>query len=55
LFKVGPGSNGKDASICLLAKEILGPPRGPSIFEKGEGLEDFLLITAELLWGQAQI
>jgi len=55
LFKVGPESNGKDASVCLLAKEVLRPPHSLSIFEEGEGPEDFLLIAAELLWGQAQI
>jgi len=55
LFEVGPGSNRKDASVCLLVKEVLRPPRGSSIFEEGEGLEDFLLVAADLLWGQAQI
>jgi len=53
LFEVGLGLDGKDASVCFLAKEVLGPPHGSSIFEKGEGPKDFLLITAELLWGQA--
>jgi len=37
LFEVGPGLDGKDASILFLAKEVLGPPCGSSIFEKGEG------------------
>jgi len=49
LFEVGPGLDGKDASVCFLAKEVLGPPRGLSIFEKGKGPKDFLLIIAELL------
>jgi len=53
LFKVGPGLDGKDAGVHFLAKEVLGPPRGSSIFEKGEGPKDFLLVAAELLWGQA--
>jgi len=43
--------NGKDTGVYLLAKEVLGPPHSPSIFEKGEGPEDFLLITAELRQG----
>jgi len=47
--------NGKDASVHLLVEEVLGPPHSPSIFEEGKGPEDFLLITAELLRGQAQI
>jgi len=53
LFKVSPGLDRKDAGVCLLAKEVLGPPCSPSIFEKGKGPKDFLLVTAELLWGQA--
>jgi len=53
LFEVGPGLDGKDTSVYFLAKEVLGPPHGSSIFEKGEGPQDFLLVIAELLWGQA--
>jgi len=53
LFEVGPGLDGKDASVYFLAKEVLGPPHGSSIFEKGEGPQDFLLVIAELLWDQA--
>jgi len=52
LFEVGPGLDGKDAGVRFLAKEVLGPLRGSSIFEKGEGPQDFLLVTAELFWGQ---
>jgi len=36
-------------------KEVLRPPHGSSLFEEGEGPEDFLLVAAELLQGQAQI
>jgi len=53
LFEVGPRLDRKNAGICLLAKEVLGPPRSTSVFEKGEGPKDFLLIVAELLWSQA--
>jgi len=53
LFEVGLGLDGKDASVCFLAKEVLRPPHGSSIFEKGEGPKDFLLVAAELLQGQA--
>jgi len=49
LFEVGPGLDRKDASVCLLAKEVLRLPYSPSIFEKGESPEDFLLVAAELL------
>jgi len=52
LFEVGPRLDRKNAGICLLAKEVLGPPRSTSVFEKGEGPKDFLLIAAELLWSQ---
>jgi len=55
LFEVGPGLNWENASVCLLAKEVLRPLRSMSILEEGEGPEDFFLITGELLWGQAQI
>ena len=53
-FEVSPGLNRKDAGVHLLAKEVLKLPRSSSIFE-GKGLEDFLLVVAELLWGQVQI
>jgi len=52
LFKVGPRLDRKNASIRLLAKEVLGPLRSTSVFEKGEGPKDFLLIAAELLQSQ---
>jgi len=53
LFEVGPESNWKDAGVCLLAKEILGPLCSTSILEKSEGLKDFFLIAGELLQDQA--
>jgi len=53
LFEVSPGLDRKNAGVHLLAKEVLGPPHGTSIFEKGEGPKDSLLIAAELLWSQA--
>jgi len=52
LFKVSPGLNGKNASVHLLVKEVLGPLHSPSILEEGKSPEDFLLVTAELLQGQ---
>jgi len=51
LFEVGPGLDGKNAGIRLLAKEVLGLPRSSSVLEKGEGSKDFLFITAKLLQG----
>jgi len=53
LFEVGPGLDGKDAGVRFLSKEVLKPLRGTSIFEKGEGPQDFLLVAAELFRGQA--
>jgi len=53
LFEVGPRLDRKNTSVRLLAKEVLGPPCGTSVLEKGEGPKDFLLIAAELLWSQA--
>jgi len=53
LFEVGPRLDRKNASVRLLANEVLGPPRSTSVFEKGEGPKDFLLIAAELLRSQA--
>jgi len=53
LFEVGPRLDRKNAGVHLLAKEVLGPSHGTSIFEKGEGPKDFLLIAAELLRSQA--
>jgi len=53
LFEVGPGLNWKDAGVHLLVKEVLGPLCSMSILEEGEGLEDFFLVTGELLQGQA--
>ena len=52
LFEVSPRLDRKNAGVCLLAKEVFGPPRGTSVFEKGEGPKDFLLIAAELLRSQ---
>jgi len=52
LFKVGPRLDRKNAGVYLLVKEVLGPPHGTSVFEKGKCPKDFLLIAAELLWSQ---
>jgi len=52
-FEVGPRLDRKNAGVRLLAKEVLGPPRGTSILEKNKCPKDFLLIAAELLRSQA--
>jgi len=55
LFEVCSRLDRKNTGVHFLAKEVLGPPCGMSVFEKGKGPKDFLLITAELLRSQAQI
>jgi len=55
LFEVDPGLNWKNASVCLLAKEVLGPLCSTSVLEEGKGPKDFFLVAGELLWGQMQI
>jgi len=52
-FEVGPRLDRKNAGVCHLAKEVLRPPRGTSVFEEGKCPKDFLLIAAELLQSQA--
>jgi len=49
LFKVSLGLNWEDASVYLLAKEVLRPLCSMSILEEGEGPEDFFLVIGELL------
>jgi len=51
LFEVDPGLNWKNASVYLLAKEVLGPLCSTSILEEGKGPEDFFLVAGELIWG----
>jgi len=53
LFEVSPRLDRKNAGVHLLAKEVFGLSRCTSVFEKGEGPKDFLLIAAELLRSQA--
>jgi len=55
LLEVSPGLNWEDTSVCFLAKKVLRPLHSPSTLKEDEGPEDFLLVTAELLWSQAQI
>jgi len=55
LFEVSPRLNGKNAGVCLLVKEVLGPLRSSSILEEGKDPENLFLIAAELLQDQVQI
>jgi len=55
LFEVDLGLNWKNAGVCLLVKEVLGPLCSMSVLEEGEGPKDFFLVAGELLRGQVQI
>jgi len=55
LLEVSPGLNREDASVRFLVKKVLGPLGSLSTLAEGKGLEDFLLIAAELFWSQMQI
>jgi len=55
LFEIDPGLNWKNAGVCFLAKEVLGPLHSMSVLEEGKGPKDFFLIAGELLRGQVQI
>ena len=55
LFKVSPGLDGEDASVCFLTEHILGSLGGTTTFKKCEGPEDFLLFIVELLQGQVDV
>jgi len=50
LFKVLPGLDGKNASVCLLTEYIFGPLGGVTTFEECESPENSLLFIVELLW-----
>jgi len=51
LFKVPPGLHGKNASVCFLMEDVLGPLSGMTTLEKRENPENFFLFVAELFWG----
>jgi len=55
LFEVSSGLNWEDASVRLLAKEVLRPLHSMSILEEGKGPEYFFLVADELLWSQVQV
>jgi len=55
LFKVLPGLNRENASVCFLIKHIFGPLGSTTTFEECEGPRDPLLFVVELLRGQADV
>jgi len=51
LFKVSPGLDGKNASVCFLTEYIFGPLGGTTSFEERESPENPFLFVVELLRG----
>jgi len=51
LFKVSPGLDGENASVCFLTKYVFGPLGGTTSLEEREGPENSFLFILELLWG----
>jgi len=55
MFKVPPGLDGENASVCFLTKHIFRPLSSVTTFEECEGPENSLLFVVELLQSQADI
>jgi len=51
LFKVSPGLDGENASVCFLTEYVFGPLGGMTSFEEHESPENPFLFVVELLWG----
>jgi len=51
LFKVSPGLDGENASVCFLTEYVFGPLGGMTSFEECESPENPFLFVVELLWG----
>ena len=51
LFKVPPGLDGENTSVCFLTEHVFGPLGGMTTFEECEGPENSLLFIVELRWG----
>jgi len=49
LFKVSPGLNGENASVCFLTEYVFGPLGGTISFEERESPENPFLFVMELL------
>jgi len=48
LFKVPPGLDGENTSVCFLTEHVFGPLGGTTTFEECEGPENSLLFIMEL-------
>jgi len=51
LFKVSPGLDGENASVCFLAEYVFRPLGGTTSFEECESPENSFLFVMELLRG----
>jgi len=51
LFKVSPGLDGENASVCFLTEYVFRPLGGTTSFEECESPENPFLFVVELLWG----
>jgi len=51
LFKVSPGLDRENASVCFLTEHVFGPLDGTASFEEHESPENPFLFVVELLWG----
>jgi len=55
LFKVFPGLDRENTSVCFLMEYVFRPLGGMTAFEECEGPENSLLFIVELLQGQADV
>jgi len=55
MFKVPPGLDRENASVCFLMEHIFGPLNSATTFEEYEGPENSLLFIVELLQSQADV
>jgi len=55
LLEVSPGSDGENASVCLLTKHVFRPLGSTTTFEERESPEDPLFFVVQLFWGQADV
>jgi len=51
LFKVSPGLDGENASICFLTEYVFGLLGSTTSFKECESPENPFLFVVELLWG----
>jgi len=55
LFKVSPGLDGKNTSVCFLTEHIFGPLGGTTTFEECKSSENSFFFIVELLQDQVDV